>query len=137
MGVFQPGLLIDFDCENFTVDQTINSNTGFHDLATITLTVNSPTNSVWLNAYATWTATAAADTVTLRFVRDGSVPLCSADMGVDQAGQPDTTALSCCDTGVSPGVHTYTLQAQLTHPGVGTQSVTFDKGSLQGAVINT
>ena len=99
MGVFNPGLLIDFDCDNFgDPDITVVSGTGFQDLAEITLTVNSPTNAVWLNAYATWTGTSAADFITFRFFRDGTVALCSAIDSVDQANQPDTTAFSCCDT---------------------------------------
>jgi hypothetical protein len=139
MGVFNPGLLTDFACENFGVPPiTVVSGTGFQDLAEITLTVNSPTNSVWLNAYATWTGTSAADTITFRFFRDDAVELCSAIDSVDQAGQPDTTAFSCCDTEVDAGVHTYTLQASVDHPSGGPQqSVTFTLGSFQGAVINT
>ncbi|WP_342432069.1 hypothetical protein [Neobacillus sp. FSL H8-0543] len=139
MGVFNPGLLIDFDCENFgDPDITVTSGTGFQDLAEITLTVNSPTNAVWLNAYATWTGTSAADFITFRFLRDGVDPLCSAIDSVDQAGQADTTAFSCCDTTVDAGVHTYTLQASVTHPSGGQQqTVTFSMGSFQGAVINT
>jgi hypothetical protein len=138
MGVFNPGLLIDFDCENFgDPNITVDSNTGFQDLAEITLTVNSPTNAVWLNAYATWEGTSASDFITFQFVRDDGVVLCSAIDSVDQAGQPDTTAFSCCDTDVDAGVHTYTLQASVTHPGEGDQSVTFTNGSFQGAVINT
>lgn len=138
MGVFNPGLLIDFDCENFEADITVGSGIGFVDLAEITLTVNSPTNAVWLNAYATWVGTSAADFITFQFVRDDNVVLCSAIDSVDQANQPDTTAFSCCDTEVDAGVHTYTLQASVTHPSGGPQTaVTFTMGSLQGAVINT
>jgi hypothetical protein len=138
MGVFNPGLLIDFDCDNFgDPDITVVSGTGFIELASITLTVNSPTNAVWLNAYATWTGTSAADFITFRFVRDDTVVLCSAIDSVDQANQPDTTAFSCCDTEVDAGIHTYTLEASVTHPGQGQQSVTFTMGSFQGAVINT
>jgi hypothetical protein len=139
MGVFNPGLLIDFDCDNFGVPAIpVVSGPTFTDLAEITLNVVSPTNAVWLNAYATWTGTSAADTITFRFVRDDGVVLCSAIDSVDQAGQPDTTAFSCCDTEVDAGLHTYTLQASVSHPSGGTQStVTFTNGSFQGAVINT
>jgi hypothetical protein len=136
MGVFNPGLLIDFDCDNFTDDIIVVGGSGFQTLATITLNVNSPTNTVWLNAYATWVGTNAAIEITFRFLRDGVVPLCSAVEDVDQAGQTDTTAFSCCDTDVDAGVHTYTLQALVDFPNA-TQSVTFTMGSLQGAVINT
>jgi hypothetical protein len=138
MGVFNPGLLIDFDCDNFgDPDITVVSGTGFIELASITLTVNSPTNAVWLNAYATWTGTFAADFITFRFVRDDTVVLCSAIDSVDQANQPDTTAFSCCDTEVDAGIHTYTLEASVTHLGQVQQSVTFTMGSFQGAVINS
>jgi hypothetical protein len=138
MGVFNPGLLIDFDCENFGELDPVDSGPDFTDLAEIELTVISDSNAVWLNAYVTWTGSSAGDFITFRFVRDGTVVLCQAVDSVDQANQPDTTAFSCCDTEVDAGVHTYTLQASLTHPSGGTQSsVTFTMGSFQGAVINT
>ncbi len=110
MGVFNPGLLIDFDCANFgNPDITIVAGTGFQDLATIQLTVNSPTNSVWLNAYATWVGTNGAINITFRFLRDGRCPTCSAIENVNQANQTFTTAFSCCDTDVDAGEHTYTF----------------------------
>ncbi|MBS4194933.1 hypothetical protein [Lederbergia citri] len=133
MGIFQPGLLIGFDCNEVLP----NSLTGHQTvtLATVTLNVESSSNTVWLTAYATWSASNTSNDVKFSFVRDDGKVICTA---TDHPASVDTftTAFTCCDKAPLTGIHTYQLQATGVGPNANTK-FTFSTGDFAGAVINT
>ncbi|MBU8879969.1 hypothetical protein BGM26_13370 [Bacillus sp. FJAT-29790] len=133
MGIFQPGLLIDFDC-NGVLPNSLTGNATV-TLATVSLTIESSSNTVWLTAYATWSASNTSNDVKFTFVRDDGKELCSA---TDHPASVDTftTAFTCCDKAPLTGTHSYQLQATGVGPNKNT-TFTFTTGDLTGAVINT
>jgi hypothetical protein len=131
-----PGIFIEFACEEFA-GIVLTAAAPVADLASLVITVDETGNTVWLTAYATWTPTAASPTITFSIIRDGTLVLCTASDTPVSANSPITTALTCCDRGLTAGPHTYTLRATGTIPGTGEITITINQGTLTAAEINT
>lgn len=136
MGMFNPGLLMDFDCDNFS-GIILNSANPTTTLAQVTLDVMNPNSTAWLTAYATWVPSASNVTLTLTIVREGTpdVEICSATDTPAEANSGFTTAMTCCDENPPTGEVTYTLIASGTGL-TGGQTITINEGTFTGALIN-
>lgn len=132
MGVFQPGLLIDFACED-VADVTLNDANPEEDLATVEVEAQSAGNTVWFTAYVTWVPSNASRPFTLRIEREDGSVVCVALDSPTAAQQPITTAITCCDVVDEAGSFTYRLVGERQDP----TDIDIEEGTFTAAVINT
>lgn len=114
MGIFQPGLLTDFACEEVN-ETNLNDLNPESNLAELEVTARAG-NTVWFTAYVQWEPSAASQPFTLRIERENGTVVCSTMDMPPQANEPVTTAITCCDFAVSEGTHTYFLVGQRQNP---------------------
>lgn len=131
MGVFQPGLLTDFDCEEVN-EVTLNDANQTATLAEVEVTARDG-NTVWFTAHVTWVPSNNANNpFTLSIVRENNSIVCTALDSGTSAGRPITTAITCCDV-VDEGTYTYRLVGQRVNP----TNIEIQSGNFAAAVINT
>ena len=143
MGIFNPGLLIDFDCDHVEATTITGPGSTPVPLADVTLNVQSASNTVWLTAYVTWSADQASRNIRFSILREDGEEICFAidrpanTGGGNQNEASFTTALTCCDENPPTGMVTYTLRANGVDLENANQSFDIITGNLTGAVINT
>ncbi|WLR48586.1 hypothetical protein LC065_05190 [Halobacillus litoralis] len=130
-----PGVFIEFDCTQFSnISLTPQQPTA--DLATVNINVDESDNTVWFNAYITWSASTGNETVNFSIIRDDDTVICTASDSTASANNPITTALTCCDENPLTGSHDYTLRAEAEDL-TGNQTVTIAQGTFTATEVNT